>query len=40
MRSIEDDHRAGKLANVVARVSEAVRSRYEFVDPYAKYGDA
>jgi hydroxymethylpyrimidine pyrophosphatase-like HAD family hydrolase len=40
MRSLEDKHRAGKLTDVVARVSEAVRSRYEFIDPHAKYGDA
>lgn len=40
MRSLEDEHRAGKFTDVVARVSEAIRSRYEFIDPYAKYGGA
>lgn len=38
MQSIERDYRAGKLTDVIARVSAAVRSRYEFTEPYPKCG--
>jgi len=38
MQSIESDYRAGKLTDVIARVSAAVRSRYEFTEPYPKCG--
>lgn len=38
MHSIESDYRAGKLTDVIARVSEAVRSRYEFTEPYSECG--
>lgn len=40
VRAVEDEYCAGFRADVTARLSEAVRSRYEFIDPYPKLGGA
>jgi hypothetical protein len=36
--SIERDYRGGKLTGIIARLSDAARSRCEFTEPYPKRG--
>ena len=40
VRGLEDEYHAGGLVGVAARLSEVVRSRYEFIDPSLKSGGA
>jgi hydroxymethylpyrimidine pyrophosphatase-like HAD family hydrolase len=38
VRRLEDEYSGGRLADVTASLSEVVRSRYEFIDPYSRCG--